>query len=67
MNTFVLLPFQESMAHRGEGKHDQWRGDLTMLVVNQGITKSIGILRVVIYPMIKFDVDTPWKCFRQEV
>jgi len=67
MNTFVLLPLQESMAQRGAGKHDQWRGYMTVLVVNHGIMKSISILTAVIRPMIKFDVVTPRDCFRQEV
>ena len=67
MNTFVLLPLQESMAQRGACKRDQWRGYMTVLVVNHGIIESISILIVVIRPMIKFDVDKPWDCFRQEV
>jgi len=67
MNTFVLLPFQESMALRSAGKHDQWRGYMTVLVVNHGIIKSISILTAVIRPMIKFDVDKQRDCFRQEV
>ena len=37
MNAFVLLPVQESMAQRGAGKHDQWRGYMTVLDVNHGI------------------------------
>jgi hypothetical protein len=67
MNTFVLLPLQESMAQRSAGKHDQWLGYMTVLVVNHGIIQSISILTVVIRPMIKFDVDKPQDCFRQEV
>jgi hypothetical protein len=67
MNTFVLLPQEESMAQRGAGKHDQWGGYMTVLVVNHGIIKSIRILTAVIRPMIKFDVDEPRDCFRQEV
>jgi len=63
MNTFVLLPLQESMAQHGAGKHDQWRGYMTVLVVNHGIMKSISILTVVICPMIKFDVDKLRDCF----
>jgi len=66
MNTFVLLPLQESMAQRGAGKHDQWRGYMTVLVVNHGIIKSISIPTMVIRPMINFDVDKPRECFRQE-
>jgi len=67
MNTFELLPLQDSLAQRGADKHDQWRGYMTVLVVNHGIVKSIRILTVVIRPMIKFDVDKPWNSFRQEV
>jgi len=67
MNTFVLLPLQESMARRGAGKHDQWRGYMTVLVVNHGIIKSISILTTVIGPMIKFDLDKLHDCFRKEV
>jgi len=67
MNTLVLLPLQESMAQRGAGKHDQWRGYMTVLVVNHGIIKSISILTAVIRTMIKFDVDKPRKCFCHEV
>jgi hypothetical protein len=29
--------------------------------------KSISILTPVIRPMIKYDLDKPWDCFRQEV
>jgi len=67
MNTFVLLPVQESMAQRGACKHDQWRGSMTVLVVNHGIIKSVSILTAVIRPMIKFDVDKPRDCHRQKV
>jgi hypothetical protein len=67
MNPFLLLPLQESMAQRGAGKHDQWRGYMTVLVVNHGIEKSISILTAVIRLMIKFDVAKPRDCFRQEV
>jgi hypothetical protein len=67
MNTLVLLPLQESMAQHGAGKHDQWRGYMTVLVVNHGIIQSISTDTPVIRPMIKFDVDTPRDCFRQEV
>jgi hypothetical protein len=67
MNTFVLLPLKESMAQRRAGKHDQWRGYMTILVVNHGIRKSISILTAVISPMIKFDVDNPRDCFHQEL
>jgi len=67
MNTFVLLPLQESMAQCSAGKQDQWRGYMTVLVVNHGMIKSISILTTVIRPMIKFDVDKPRDWFRQEV
>jgi len=67
MNTFVLLPLQESIAERSAGKHDQWRGYITVLVVNHGIIESISILPAVIWPMIYFDVDKPGDCFLQEV
>ena len=67
MNTFVLLPLQKGMAQRGACKHDQRRGYMTILVVNYGIIKSISILTAVIRPMIKFDVDKPRDCLRQEV
>jgi len=45
------------MVQRGAGKHDQWRGNMTVLVVNYRIVKSISIFTVVICPMIKFDVN----------
>jgi hypothetical protein len=59
MNAFVLLPLQESMAQHGAGKHDQWRGYMTILVVYHGSIKSIRILTAVIRPMIKFDEHKP--------
>jgi len=55
------------MVQRGAGKHDQWRGYMTVLVVIHGIIKSISILTAVIRPMIEYDVDKPRDCFRQEV
>jgi len=67
MKAFVLLPLQEGMAQCGAGKHDQWRGYMTVLVINHGIMKSISILTAVIRLMIKFDVDKLRDCFRQEV
>ena len=67
MNTFVRLPLQESMSQRGACKHNQWRENMTILVINHGIIKSICILPVVIRLMIKCDVDKPQDCFRQEV
>jgi len=67
MNTFVLLPLQESIAQRSAGKHDQWRGYMTVLVVSNGSIESISILTAVIRTMIKFFVDTLRDCFRQDV
>jgi len=55
------------MARHGAGKHDQWRGYMTVLVVTHGIIKSISILTIVIRLMIKFNVDKPRDCIRQEV
>jgi hypothetical protein len=66
MNTFVLLPLQESMVQRGAGKHDQWREYMTVLVINHGIIKSISILTTVNCPMIQFHVDNLRDCFWQE-
>jgi hypothetical protein len=67
MNTFVLLPLQESMAQRGACKHDQWREYITVLGVNHGMIECISILTAVIRQMIKFNVDKMWDCLRQEV
>jgi hypothetical protein len=67
MNAFVLLLLQESMAQRGEVKHDQWRGFMTVLVVNHGLMRSIRILTRVISPMIKFEVDIVRAWNRQDV
>jgi hypothetical protein len=67
MNTLVLLPLQESVAQRGAGKPDQWQGYMTVLGDNHGIIKSISILTAVIYPTIKFDLNTPWYCFCEKV
>jgi len=67
MNTFLPLPLHERMAQRGAGKHVQWRGYMTVLVLNYGIIESISIHTMVIRPMTKFDVDTPRDCFRQGV
>jgi hypothetical protein len=67
MNTIVLLPLQESMVQRSAGKHDQWQWYMTVHVINNGIIQSISILAAVSRAMIKFDVDTPRDCFRQEV
>jgi len=67
MNDFVLWPLQETMAKCGAGNHDQWRGYMTVLVVNDGTIKSISILTTVIHLTIKFDLDTLRKCCRQKV
>jgi len=67
MNTVVFLSLQERMVQRSTGKHDQWRGYMTVLVVNHGIIKSISILTTVICPMKIFDLDKLWDCFWQEV
>jgi len=40
---------------------------MTVLVVNHGILKSISLLTAVIHPMIKFEVDKPRDCLREEV
>jgi len=53
------------MAQCGAGEHDQWQGYMTIVVVNQGIMKSISILTADIRPVIEFDVDKPRDCFRQ--
>jgi len=55
------------MAQHGEGEHDQWRGYMTIVVVNHGIIESISILTTDIRPMIESDVDKHRDCFRQEV
>jgi len=47
MNASVLLPLQESMLQGVADNHDQWRGYMTVLVVNHGIIKSISILTAV--------------------
>jgi hypothetical protein len=55
------------MGQCGAGKHDQWRGYMTILVINDETIKSISILTVVIRLIIKFDVDNPRECSRLEV
>ena len=40
---------------------------MTVLVVNHGIIKSIIILTAVIRPTMKFDVDKPRDCLREEL
>ena len=67
MNNFVHLPLKESMIQCGAGKHDQWRGYLTVHVVNHGITNFIRILTTVIRLMIKCDVDNARDSFCQNV
>jgi hypothetical protein len=67
MNAFVLLPLQESIGQRGAGKHDQWRGYTTLLVVNYGMKKCITILTAVVRTMVQCEVDKPRDCFRKEV
>jgi len=66
MNTFGLLPLQDSMAQSGAIEHDRWRGYMTSLVVNLRIIESISILSMVTCRMIIFDVDKPRHFFRQE-
>jgi len=56
MNSSVLLPLQQSMAQCGAGKHDQWQGDMAILVVNYRIINSISILTAVSRQMIIVDV-----------
>ena len=51
------LPFQESMAQHRPDKHDQWWEYMSVLVVNDGIIKSINKLTVVIRWMIQRNVD----------
>jgi len=55
------------MAQGGAGKHDQWRGYMTVLVITHVIINSSSILTVVICPMIEFDAEKLQDCFRQEV
>jgi hypothetical protein len=55
------------MVQRGAGKHDQWQGYMTNLVVNYGSIKSISKLNTVIRLMIKFDVDKLQDYFHWEV
>jgi hypothetical protein len=55
------------MVQHSAGKHNQWQGYMTILVVNHGIIKSISILTAVIHLMIKYDVDKLQDFFRQEV
>jgi hypothetical protein len=66
MNTFGLLPLQESMVQRGAGKHNQFQLYITVLMVDYRILKSLSILTAVVPPMIKYIVDQLLNCFRQE-
>jgi hypothetical protein len=67
MNPFVALQLQHSIAQHGAGTHDQWRGYMTIIVVNHGIRQSISMPTVVIRPMMKCDVDKPWDSFLLEL
>jgi hypothetical protein len=55
------------MAQLGAGKRNQWRGYMTILIVNHGIIKSICILTAAIRLLIEFYVDQPLDYFCQEV
>jgi hypothetical protein len=55
------------MAQIGAGKHDQWQGNMTVIVVNHGIKKSISIFTVVIRLTRNVNVDKPCVYFGQEV
>jgi len=55
------------MAQCGAGKHDQWQGYMTVLIVNVGIVKLFSNIPADICLMIKFDVHKPPDCFRLEV
>jgi hypothetical protein len=54
------------MAQCSSVKHGQWQGNMTIIVINQGIVQSISILSAVICTMIKCDVHKPQDCFHQE-
>jgi len=66
MNTFVLLPHQESQALCSAGKHDQWPGYMTVLVVNHGIWKSFCLHNTVIHKRGKCVVDMQRNCSSQD-
>jgi len=55
------------MAQCSACRHDQWQGYMTVLVMNHGMIQSIRIITAVIRAMIKFDLDTLWDWFRQDV
>jgi len=55
------------MAQNSAGKHDQWQGTLTVLVINYAILKFIWIPTAVICPMIKHDAEKQQDCFCREV
>jgi hypothetical protein len=67
MNSFVLLPLQECMVQHGAGNNNQWRRNVTILVVNYGIIQSISVLTAVLWPRIKCQVDKLRGCFRKTV
>jgi len=67
MDTFVLLPLQQSIAQCSVGIHDQWRRYMTVLVMNGGMMESISIPSPVIRRMTTFHIDLPEHCFWQEV
>jgi hypothetical protein len=66
MNTFVRVPLEENIGQQSAGKYDQWRRYRTVLVINHGIIKSIGIVTAVIRAMLNVDVDIPRDCFCHE-
>jgi hypothetical protein len=67
MNTCDRLPLQESVAQCGAGKHNQWQGYMTFLLVDYGMVKSMSLFTADIRPMIKSDVDNLRDWFHQEV
>jgi len=67
MNTIVLLALPESIVQHGAGKQDQWQRYMTILAIDYGIIQSISIPTVGIVLMMKFDLDSSQKCFRQDI
>jgi hypothetical protein len=67
MNASVLLPLHESMVQHGAGKHDRWRGNMTGLVISDGMMNSITIHTVGIHLMIRCVVHTLQVWFHKEV
>jgi len=59
MNNIVPLTLQERKAQCSAGKHDQWQGYMTILVVKRATIKAISIITTVIRPIIKLDVTNP--------